>query len=399
LLLGVALLTKLTLLILCVVWPVLWLARRPPFRQAVSMALLALLVVNAGYGFRETGRPLRDFRFCSRALAGPPASGAGGYEYGEWGNRFGDWPPWVVCPVPADYLLGIDSQRRDFEAGFRSYLRGEVRHRGWWYYYLYALAVKVPLGFLALYLAGLAFGLFGSKTRRLSEAALWLPAVAVVALVSSQTGFSHHLRYVLPALPFAVVAAGKLAGRLPMAFVLALWCWGAFSSAIAHPHSLAYFNEAAGGPDGGHEHLLDSNLDFGQDLLFLKAWLDRNPQPAPIGLAYYGYADPRIVGIEYVLPPAGPTGIFLDDAAYQRRFGPRPGTFAVSANMLHGLSGFAPDGNGGLRPIRADSFAYFRHFRPVAKAGPSLFVYRITPAEAEAVRRELGLVPLGRVVR
>ncbi|MGA4643549.1 hypothetical protein [Limisphaera sp. 4302-co] len=37
------------------------------------------------------------------------------------------------------------------------------------------------------------------------EAALLLPPLAVVALVSSHTGFNHHFRYVLPVVPFFYV--------------------------------------------------------------------------------------------------------------------------------------------------------------------------------------------------
>lgn len=41
------------------------------------------------------------------------------------------------------------------------------------------------------------------------------------------------------------------------------------SSLQVHPHSLAYFNEAAGGPENGWRHMLGSNFDWGQDLLVL----------------------------------------------------------------------------------------------------------------------------------
>lgn len=34
-------------------------------------------------------------------------------------------------------------------------------------------------------------------------------------------------------------------------------------------HQLVYFNELAGGPENGHEHLFHSNLNWGQDLLIL----------------------------------------------------------------------------------------------------------------------------------
>ncbi|MFG0334682.1 MAG: hypothetical protein ACF8TS_15100, partial [Maioricimonas sp. JB049] len=49
------------------------------------------------------------------------------------------------------------------------------------------------------------------------------------------------------------------------------------SSLRVYPHQLAYFNELAGGPENGWRHLLGSNLDWGQDFLFLARWLDSIP--------------------------------------------------------------------------------------------------------------------------
>ena len=61
--------------------------------------------------------------------------------------------------------------------------------------------------------------------------------------------------------------------------VLLLWHVGE-SLAIA-PHYLAYFNAFAGGPSQGYRHLIDSSLDWGQDLRGLKDWLDRHGGLAP----------------------------------------------------------------------------------------------------------------------
>jgi hypothetical protein len=61
--------------------------------------------------------------------------------------------------------------------------------------------------------------------------------------------------------------------------------WSIASSLGVYPHSLSYFNELVGGPANGHAHLLDSNIDWGQDLLLLKEWLDAHPEASPLGLA------------------------------------------------------------------------------------------------------------------
>jgi len=400
LLLGIAQLTKFTLLVLYPVWALLFLLysldrdkrtfRAVPLRtrivQGVCIVLLSLLVLNAGYAFDGTGTPLGEYQFVSRMFNGLPAEESGGPP--PMGNRFRDsWMAALPVPLPVDYLSGIDVQRRDFEGHMPpSFLAGEWKKGGWWYYYLYALAVKVPLGTLALVLWGLLLFVLRRPAgpRLLDELTLWLPALAVLVLVSSQTGFNHHMRYVLPLFPFVLIAASKTACYLQSAqwkrglLVLALLLWSIGSSLHVYPHSLSYFNELAGGPDNGHRYLLDSNIDWGQDLLFLKEWVEAHPEAASLGLAYFNFIDYRVCGVEYAsVPPDPPTYASLDEAE-GARYGPHTGYFAVD---LHSLS----EGGG---------YTYFQRFQPIAKAGYSIFIYHITSEQAEQARRAMGLPPL-----
>jgi hypothetical protein len=118
-------------------------------REAGQMTLLlavAVYAINLGYGFEGTGTRLGDFRFVSRTLRTVPA-GDGPSVGSVLGNRF-DGTFWgrLPVPLPSNYVAGIDRQKFDFDdAGFWSYLRGQWRDRGWWYYYLYGLAVKEPV--------------------------------------------------------------------------------------------------------------------------------------------------------------------------------------------------------------------------------------------------------------
>jgi hypothetical protein len=230
---------------------------------------------------------------------------------------------------------------------------------------------------------------------------LWLPAIAILFLVSSQTGMNHHMRYVLPIFPFVIISTSRLGAvlangswktKVPVTFCLT---WGVVSSLSIFPHSLSYFNEAAGGPDNGHFHLVDSNIDWGQDLLFLKNWLDRHPEAGPIRLAYFNVIDPGVIGIEFTLPPAGfvPSG---DEHTPTERskLGPMPGYFAVSVNYLRGLRFTAPDGTGNRQAIGRSDYQYFLRFQPVAKAGWSIYIYHITLDQANGVRKELALQPV-----
>jgi hypothetical protein len=410
LLLGTALLTKFTLLVLYGVWPLLSLLHRltqtchspssiPLARQGAQGLLIfggSLLVINLGYELQRTCRPLGSIPFVSCTFAG---------DLPHWvtaGNRFeGSLLGKVPVPLPADFLRGIDVQRREFERGGRpSYLAGETRQGGWWYYYLYALAVKVPLGAWALVLGGLVLTVTRQRgsARWLDEVPLWLPVLVILAVVSSQTGFNRHLRYVLPVVPFVILSTSKLgdffqAGRWKAAaLVLVIVLWHIGSSLSVHPHYLSYFNEVAGGPDNGHDHLLNSNIDWGQDLFFLKAWLDRHPEARPLGLAYANVVGPQLAGIkDFDLPPKGPTDLIPVDPDQASRLGPLPGFYAVSVNFVRGAPYVACDGGGQLQYVDVHDYAYFRHFRPIAKAGYSIFIYHITPEEANAVRRKLGL--------
>ena len=79
------------------------------------------------------------------------------------------------------------------------YLHGQWALHGWWYYYLYALAIKLPLGTWCLILLAVpcSFSAYYRSAWR-DEVVLLLPIVAILTLVSSQSGFSIHSRYIHP---------------------------------------------------------------------------------------------------------------------------------------------------------------------------------------------------------
>ena len=249
---GLALLTKTSWIILFGLWPALWICwvlmewrMRPGHASSVDseparadlpstsilhqsgqlgcLLLLALYLVNLGYGFAGSLTLLKDFTFVSKALTGLSKAGMPG-------NRFQDsWLGDVAVPVPRSFLQGIDLQKKDFEDyGQPSYLRGEWTAGGWWYYYLYGLAVKVPHGSqLILVLALFTLIYYRRRSPARSVAAvevagftatpgdlvvLLVPAMAVLVLISSQLEFNHHIRYALPVLGFGYVFAG-IVGR------------------------------------------------------------------------------------------------------------------------------------------------------------------------------------------
>ena len=384
---GLAELAKMTWGVLFFVLPAWWLvwrlfpcgrSLRPPwYRHAGQLGVVLLsgvCLINLGYQFEGSLKKLSDYQFVSRLFSGSETIATRPHERG---NRFSNaWLGNVRIPLPENYLKGVDLQRSDFERGAMSYLRGEWRKGGWWYYYLYALAIKVPLGTWGLLLLAGAVALchrtYLAGCR--DELFLLTPLVVVLALVSSQTGFNHHVRYVLPILPFVFISASRVASAVDLqhwtvASVAILALASSITSSLwVYPHSLSYFNELAGGPAGGPARLgtgyVDSSFDWGQDLLYLRRWLDAHPEAQPLGLASKVEYDPRVCCIPKADRPS---------------WVPEPGWYAVSASLLRD---------------HTQRYGYFLCSKPVATAGYSVHIYHITPDEANRVRRKLGLPEL-----
>ena len=411
--LGLALVTKFSGLLLAGLFPLLWLAsiwrgeharsnapnstvavRVPDWRRQLGQLLFAHLVawsvIQLTYTPDCRWQTLGEYRFGSRALTGQPYS-----VYGHPGNRFRTTSLGrIVVPLPIAFVEGIDAQKKDFDRQWQCYLGGTWQQGGWWYFYLVALLVKLPIGTLALLLIAVPFSLRRIAAGDWRENLLLLaPPAIILGSASSLTNFTLHVRYVIPALPFLFVWASQLFakhGEAPPADeasaaspqtrivqthpawrIIATVCVAAtvVSSAAALPHSLAYHNELAGGVTTGHRWLLDSNTDWGQDLYRLKSWLDRHQNGRPLFLAHFSMHSPSSLGIDFELPP---------QASQRKAATPLPaGIYVISTNFLHGHTFTAPSGRGELVSIHSGDFDYLRTRQPTAWIGPSLRVFEI----------------------
>jgi dolichyl-phosphate-mannose-protein mannosyltransferase len=412
--LGLAELAKTTLLVLYPVLCLSWIIYHLPKSAADSkyriwnlgslfaIIGISVIVINIGYTFEGSFRRLGEYRFQSLLMTGTPSLEETS-ELGE--NRFhGTWCGRIPLPLPANYLQGVDAQKLDFDQKRWSYLRETWKVGGWPYYYLYALVVKIPLGTWLLFAMAIAVSVLrrGYSTDTRSEIALLLPAFLVLTVVSSHVGFGVHSRYVIPALPFVFVWISKVARAITLNhYITALVVAASLSSSISsslsvYPHSIAYFNGLAGGPRQGHKHLLGSNLAWGQDLLYLQMWYDNRPEPVALRLAVSTANDPRVIGIDFTLPPMGPRPASREADARLCSEGPVPGWYGVDVNALHATPLSVVDGRGGWKNASTPycSYAYLRKLRPVAIAGYSIYIYHITLDDANRVRRELGLPEL-----
>jgi hypothetical protein len=237
--------------------------------------------------------------------------------------------------LPEAYLYGLayflgGSARR------LAYLNGEESMLGWWYYFPEAFLLKTAPAVLLLlvWLAGA-----GLVRRRWCSFDAWFlvlpPAGYLAVSMTSHLNIGH--RHLAPIYPVIFVALGSLAGvargSRVRAAALGLAAAGmAWSFWAASPRYLSYFNLLAGGPAGAPRYLLDSNLDWGQDLRRLALWIERHGI-GEVHLAYFGTADPRAYGIRF-------RKVYLVHDFYPQLPAERPpagSVLAVSVNLLYGL--------------------------------------------------------------
>jgi hypothetical protein len=289
---------------------------------------------------------------------------------------------WVAFQT--DFIL----QQTHQSEGHSSYLLGERSLTGWWYYFPVLLLTKTPVATLALLFVGILYSvtryfLLPTPNSPLPTPHFLLLIVALFFTAGLLSSVNIGYRYLLPMWPLLFVVMSQLA--------LTQTRWGHIGLGLAagylmvsslwiHPHYLAYFNEPAGGPDNGWRIAVDSNIDWGQDLPAL-AQLVQEKGIEKLYISYLGTADFATYGIPAAPLPGWPTA--RPNPATDTFYPPRPaaGWYALSATQLLGV--YLDD------PGR---FAYFQNQTPVAKAGYSIFLYRVEPSAPPA---ELALSGIG----
>ena len=264
------------------------------------------------------------------------------------------------------------------QEGLPAFFLGEYSSDNWWSYFPVAFLIKTPVGSLVLIALSLVFYRAGSPLGYRQAFFLVLPVILIfLALTQARTNIG--LRHILPIYPFLFVLASRLATiRLRRAWLAPLLISTAvFVTALSSlrivPHQLAYFNEFVGGPEQGYRYLSDSNLDWGQDLKGLKAYMEKEKLPI-IYLSYFGTAPPYYYGIHYhyvaghgTLEWPPPSNKVPADAARK--------ILAISVYNLQDVS----------RP-NDPLFRWLWMRQPVAKIGYSIFIYDLTD-DREGLRK------------
>lgn len=235
-----------------------------------------------------------------------------------------------------------------------SFMNGELSNTGWWSFFPYAFFTKTPIPFFLI----LIFAIFtirrktcpaekkefeeqhGSLLNNFYDVSPYLVFIIIYLLFAIVSKINIGHRHILPIYPplfivcggvsyvFAANAAGIIRKlRIPAVFLVAWFCFDSFA---AWPDYLSYFNRLAGGSDNGYNHLVDSSLDWGQDLSNVNPTLEKNKEldSKNLYLSYFGVDIPERFGIQAKILP----GYHLFDR--ERVFHLGEGTYIISATMF-----------------------------------------------------------------
>ena len=274
---------------------------------------------------------------------------------------------WIIYFCPADpqfYWKGIKAVNQDHGKNPYFYLMGELKQGGWKYYLVIAWLVKTPIPII-LFLAA-AFGLYLAHRRAslLEEAFLWVPFSGFL-IFYSLFGDDIGIRYLIPCFPFMFVFAARLVlslqemGRPFRVALIAGLLWLVTEWVSIIPDHLSYFNQVAGGPENGIEWLDNSNVDWGQGLKQLRAYLQSH-RIEDYAYCYFGTGRPQFYGI---------TGRRITDMDFFVR--PTRGLVILSAQCI-------PRGRNVLDKVFGESpLNWLRHQKPVTIIGHAYYVYEI----------------------
>ena len=371
-----------------------------------------------------------DFRFAPTV---PVASASSSTEYLRFGNVervCSELPPRQagvlrglaqakLLPEPFLYGAAYVAAHRERIA----FLNGEYSLGGFREYFPYTFLVKTPLAMLGL-LAVAAVTM--RRSSRELAAAWWYPYAPLLTLVGvylaaaifSGLNIGHrHILPIYPALHILVGAAGWWVGRggrgkltvgtLLTALVL--------ETTLAWPNYLAFFNPSMR-PGSAYRHLVESSLDWGQDLPGLSRWLkENNSAESPVFVAYFGVDRPDVYGIRAIRIPGAnvaakdqplplSAGLYCISATtLQGVYTPRPGPWSKkhedAYQQLQSQLPMSPTPET-IRSLERARFlrllAFLRHQKPVANIGGSILIFRLDEGEVHAALEgpPVELVPL-----
>jgi len=300
----------------------------------------------------------------------------------------------------AQYFRGVLMATQRGQFGNTTYFNDNIKAGAFLAYFPTIYLTKVPLALHALSILALA-GIFWSLKTKLYRGlfrgitdwtkenftivalGLFILAYWFIALMGSLNIGIRHLLVIFPLLYILIMWGTKgfitkiptrKAKRATIILVTVLFILYAGSSIAAFPHYIPYYNELAGGTQNGYKIAVDSNYDWGQDFGRLVLFIEEN-NIQKIHLDYFGGENPEYwLGDTYVrLNPREIARDLSKGLALSEAGGGVEGWIAISLNQLMG---------GIAKPVKefdqeTGFYNWILDYEPVARAGNSIFIYKI----------------------
>ena len=337
------------------------------------------------------------------------------------GGLVGGFVDWARAHrvLPEVYLYGLAKivRQPDLRA---QYLNGRISETGWKAYFPTAFTIKTPISMMLLLLLGVAALVTGRVPRDRNVLLLVGLAFFVVFYfgyaIFSPINIGH--RHILPIYPalfiFAGASASWLRRRAGQVLIGGSVAWLLIANIYIYPHYLCYFNEFISGPQNGHYYLADSNIDWGQDMKRLAKYAQEHPNEV-IKLSYFGNAKPPRYGFQceslpgsirvgppaeltagtYVISVTNLLGVYLEPARDTFWSAGRQAQYREFWEILTSTLPEEPDPRRLERRQRAATamrtltrhrlINRLRYRRPDTRIGYSLFVYRLTQQDVDAL--------------
>ena len=261
---------------------------------------------------------------------------------------------YLFTASPLLYFDNSAAVNRNHNPSYQSYLLGELKPGGWWYYLLVAFAFKATLPVLILLLLASVHSISSLRTYHWNDTIL-LSAIIFYVVAYSAEADNLGVRYLLPVFPLIYVWVSRIVpgywnhslGRVVLITLCGWQMWAAVSS---FPNYIPYFNELAGGPTRGPELLDDSNVDWGQGLKQAAAYVKERKIKDVVLSPFSEFDNPDYYGLTV---PVIPPGSLVSTK-------PMPGTYIISAHNIAWMKTVDPA---------------WRGYQPVDRIG-GMWVYR-----------------------
>lgn len=299
----------------------------------------------------------------------------------------------------AQYGLGVLMVMQRSSGGNTGYFLGEVSSVGWWYYFPVVFLLKEPIPSLLLILIALLFSIAHITKRILSNGKSFVKIfidylgthfsefsmISFVVLYwaySIKSPLNIGIRHILPTIPFIyILSAGafkkwfnsssinlkiKFLKNIILALIL---IWYITESLVIAPHFISYFNQFGGGTSKGYQYVTDSNYDWGQDLKYLKEFVEKEGI-SKIAIDYFGGGSPK-----YYLGNKS-------EGWWSSKGNPKDSGIEWMAASINSLQGAWGKLRTNQQRNPQDEYSWLKAikenpYEPDAKAGTSIFIYKL----------------------